>query len=119
VDADRPPSAIDADHPLHSILSGFSEPADDVLAGLEREDDATVELGPPRHPSAGRPLDDPLEDEPFAPPVPVAALEDLAREAAPPAADVGSRGRAVRDRLWDLLPAVPRPSRSRWSPARQ
>ncbi|MDQ4124509.1 MAG: hypothetical protein M3134_02770, partial [Actinomycetota bacterium] len=114
MDADRPPAAIDADHPLHSILSGFSEPADDVLADLERDDDAIVGPGPPRRPSAGRPLDDLPEHEPFTPPVPVDTLHELAAEPRAPGAHAGSRQRGVADGLWDLLgglPALPRPSR--------
>src|SRR3712207_787770 len=91
VDADRPPSALDADHPLHSILSGFSEPADDVLADLERADDAIGDLGPPRQCSAGRPLGGALREEPFTPPVPSAALPQMAAEPPAPAA----RGRSL------------------------
>ncbi|MDQ3740280.1 MAG: hypothetical protein M3389_04970, partial [Actinomycetota bacterium] len=88
------PSAIDADHPLHSMLSGFSEPADDVLADLELEDDATVEFRPPRHPSAGRPLDDdPSDDEPFTPPIPVGTLHRCAPAPPSPAPGAASSRR--------------------------
>ena len=73
-----PQPASDADHPLHSILSGFSEVDDDVLADFERDDDATVEPGPPRRPSSGRPLDDGgAEPPPFTPPVPAPPVDRL------------------------------------------
>ena len=66
-----PPPGLDADHPLHSILSGFSEPHDDVFADDERGgEEATVDPGPPRPPSPGRPRDDNAEPAPFTPPVP-------------------------------------------------
>lgn len=85
--ADRRP-VLDTSHPLHSLLSGFSEPRDDVLADDgPGGGDATVEPGPPRPPSAGRPLDDdPLDDVPFTPPVPTAALHQRVADDTPGAA---------------------------------
>ena len=103
--ADRPSPALDPGHPLHSILSGFSEPADDVLADDEGGGGATVEPGPPRPSSAGRPLDE-AESEPFTPPVPALALHELVdREHA------GRTSLPIRERAHDVLASLPRTPR--------
>ena len=108
VSAHRPTPADTPGHPLHSILQGFAEPLDDVLADDDRSDDATVDLGPPRHPSAGRPGDDASADIPFTPPIPdvaTDAIEAAAREAVP-ARMLGARASDLRA----LVPPFRRPS---------
>jgi hypothetical protein len=98
VSADRPSSALDAADPLHSILSGFSEPADDVLADGERGGGATVDRGPSRRSSAGRPLDEP----PFTPPVPTGGLRALVAEES-----VDAPRHSLRERMGRLVDALP------------
>jgi hypothetical protein len=106
VSADPPPPASDAGHPLHSILSGFTEADDDVLADFERGDGATVEPGPLRPPSAERPGDDTL-DQPFTPPIPPAPVQQLVDDARHA---VSSRPRsAAADALRASVPRLPRP----------
>jgi hypothetical protein len=79
VSANRP-TALEPGHPLHDILGGFSDLADDVVADERRDaDDAAVDHGPHPDPSPGRPLDD-APEVPFTPPVPSAPLQDLVED---------------------------------------
>jgi hypothetical protein len=74
-------TAQDPGHPLHSLLCGFSESHDDLLADDARCDgDAAVDVGPLRYPSAEQPPGDPAGDVPFTPPIPSREREDILRD---------------------------------------
>ena len=110
VDAHRPSSALEPGHPLHSILQGFSESLDDVLADDGGSDEgAAAEPGPPRHPSAGRPDHVLTNEAPFTPPIP--GPPDEVDDPLPLEREARSARLAPRD-LFALLPPLPSPRTS-------